>query len=642
MGSFGIPGFDTGIDVQGLVEQVLYIERAPIRALESEKKAFQNKINAYNDLNSKLSALLSSLDALNSADSFSAKKTSSSDEEILTATAGGDASPGTYQIQVSRLALFDNYVSDSTFTDANGVIGMGSFDLTVGSETTSITIDTTNNTLEGLRNTINNSGAAVRASIIYDGSGYRLTITSEESGSGNAISIANNTLTLSDGSLPLSLTRTHSIADESELDASLVVNGLAITSTSNEVIGVIEGVTLNLKGTSGTVNTVVVSNDLETVADAIQEFVDHYNEAYSFLNSQFTYVEAAGSAGALAGESLVRNIQSALADVVSRSIGGITGPLNNLAAAGIEMQNDGTLQVNQSRLEANLADDFSALRNLFIATAQATHASIEYVGSGSGTAAGTYEIDISQAAEAAQILSPNAIGGTLGVDETLTFSLGSNTSIVTLTSAMTVDEVVAAMNAQFSADALALIASKDGTDHLVVTSSTKGSAAAITAISNQTNPSVGTGIGTSGVSDIGVDVAGTFTDTSTGTVYSATGKGDVLIGAEGPVIDLRIQFLGSTTGTFGTISVTFGYAEKLERTLDSYVDSLEGPISGAVEYLEANIRRIDDDIQNLEDRLVYRERYLTDEFSRVNQALQELSYLQTTLSQQLGVLDSLT
>ena len=78
MATFGIPGFDTGIDVQGLVEQILYIEREPIRTLEGEKKTFQNKINAYNDLNSKLSALLSSLDTLNSSDSFSAKKTTSS------------------------------------------------------------------------------------------------------------------------------------------------------------------------------------------------------------------------------------------------------------------------------------------------------------------------------------------------------------------------------------------------------------------------------------------------------------------------------------------------------------------------------------------------------------------------------------
>ncbi|MGW8181010.1 MAG: flagellar filament capping protein FliD, partial [bacterium] len=132
-----------------------------------------------------------------------------------------------------------------------------------------------------------------------------------------------------------------------------------------------------------------------------------------------------------------------------------------------------------------------------------------------------------------------------------------------------------------------------------------------------------------------------FTDTATSTVYSATGTGDVLVGAEGPVTGLQVQYFGTTTGTFGNISVTFGYAESLERALESYVDSLEGPISGAVEYLETNIRRIDDDIEDIELRLVYRERYLTAEFSRVNQALQELSYLQTTLDQQLSQLDSL-
>ena len=99
--------------------------------------------------------------------------------------------------------------------------------------------------------------------------------------------------------------------------------------------------------------------------------------------------------------------------------------------------------------------------------------------------------------------------------------------------------------------------------------------------------------------------------------------------------------LSSSTGNFGTVSFTFGYAERLERVIDSYVDSLEGPISGAVESLEANIRRIDDDIDDMEDRLTVRERFLTDQFTRVNQALQQLAYLQSTLSAQLSQLDAL-
>jgi len=407
------------------------------------------------------------------------------------------------------------------------------------------------------------------------------------------------------------------------------------------VAGVIEGVTLNLKGTSDAVTTIVVSNDVDSVESAIQEFVDQYNAAYEFINSQFQYVEIADSAGVLAGDSLVRNIQSALAGVVSRSISGLVGPLDNLAAAGVEMQNDGTLRINDSKLATNLSENFSALRDLFIAAASTTHSSIEYLGSSSSTEPGTYEINITQAAEVAQVVSPNAVGVSLGVDETLTITLGSLTSIVNLTAAMSVDDVVDAINAQFLSDGMGLNASKDGSDHLVITSDQKGSEISFTVVSDQTNPGVGTGIGTAGLSDAGLDVAGTFTDTTTSTVYSATGSGDVLVGSEGPVTDLRIQVLSSSTGNFGTVSFTFGYAERLERVIDSYVDSLEGPISGAVERLEANIRRIDDDINDIEDRLMVRERFLTDQFTRVNQALQQLAYLQSTLSAQLAQLDTL-
>jgi flagellar hook-associated protein 2 len=639
MGSFNLAGLGGGMDVQAIVQQLMYLEREPVRRLEERKNDFQHKIDAYNKLESNLSSLLSNLDALNDPESFSARAATSSNDSVLTANATSSSAPGTYQIQVSRLALFDNHASDSTFSSSSAAIGTGSFDLRVGDQVTTIEIDASENTLEGLKNEINRADAGATAAIINDGSGYRLTITSQESGAANAITIENNSLTLSDGSTPFAFSRTHTIADEAELDASLTVNGLSVTSSSNQVSGVIEGVTVNILSTSETTTTLIISNDTDRVKEAIQEFVDAYNETYSFINSQFEYYESVESSGDLAGEALVRSIQSDLGRIVSRSLEGTSGSLSTLSSVGVQLNNDGTLELDSSTLDQVLADNFNDVKELFVAVGTASHAAINYLGSSANTSAGTYEIEITQLAEAAQVVSSNAISTTLGVDETLTITSDSVTSIVSLTSLMTIDDVVEALNDQFDADELSLSASKDGSDHLVITSNQVGSSVSFTVVSD--TDVGGTGFGTSGQSDTGVDVAGTLTDEATATVYSASGSGNVLVGSEGPVQDLRLEFDGTSIGSYGTISFTTGYADQLSRLLEGYTDSLEGPITGTLDRLESSIRTIDKDIQNWEDRLVLREAALTKQFSLANQALQELSFLQSSLSSQLNQLNSL-
>ncbi len=134
MGSVG-GAFGGGLDVQGIVQQILFVEAAPIRRLESEKGSIESRISAYNSLTSKLSSLQSTIESLNSSENFGARLAKSSDEDSLTANATSDAAVGTYQIQVSRLALFDNFASDSSFVASDAAIGTGSFDLTVGTTT---------------------------------------------------------------------------------------------------------------------------------------------------------------------------------------------------------------------------------------------------------------------------------------------------------------------------------------------------------------------------------------------------------------------------------------------------------------------------------------------------------------------------
>ncbi len=633
MGGFGVQV--GSLDVSSIVSQLMYAERAPVRRLDSQITNFQNKIDAYNKLNSNLSALLSSLTDLSDPDVFSSKSTTSSDKSILEASASGSASQGTYQIQVDRLALYDNFVSDGGFSTSTETIGTGSFDLVVAGSSYAVTIDSSNNTLDGLRKAINLSEAPVNASIINDGAGYRLTITSEESGSDNAIAVQNNTLTLSDGSTSLTLSRTHDIADVGELDAGLTVNGLAVTSSSNQVDDVIEDVTIDLKSASTSTVTLTVANDKEAVKAKIQAFADSYNKAYQFLNSQFEVIGTTGRAGTLAGDSIVRTIQSQLSSVVSGGITGLGGNLTTLGSAGIDLQNDGTLKIDTSDLDKVLDDHFDEISGLFAAIADTTNVRVSYISHTPSTSAGTYQVDISTAPEAAIVTAPNAIATTLGTNELLTFTLGPQTSQVSLTSDMTLEQVVQAINTQLEADGLGLSAEQSGTS-LVLTSDAEGDGVTFTVTSDVDG--AGTGIGTTGLSDTGVSVAGTFTDPSTGAVYEATGRGNALTGSSGDATGLKVRFTGDSPGTFGTVTITLGFASQLSRLVTTLTDSLEGPIHNAIEGYESTIRSIHSDIDNIEQRLTLRESYLMDQFTRANQALQQLSYLQSSLGSQLGSL----
>ncbi len=629
MGGFQIPG--GGLDVRQIVDQLMYIEAVPIRRLEDRGSLFQQKIDAYEALQTRLSELAGKIGALNSPDNFAARLAKSSNEDILTADASSTAAEGTYNITVNRLALVDNFVTDATFTESDEVIGTGSFDLTVGSETTNITIDGTNNTLEGLKNAINNSGANARAAIVNDGSGFRLTVTSQGSGSENAISVANNTLQLGDSS-PLTFSRTHIIADTSELDAELIVNGLTITSSGNSVANVIEGVTLDLTGTSASTVSLTISNDTDQVREGIQDFVDAYNDAVGFINSQFTVVSASGRGGTLAGDGLLRRVQSDLGAIVRTSIEGTGTSLSTLGSAGISLQSDGTLEIESSKLDDALDENFNDFSKLFLATATTTNSNVLFESVGSSTEAGSYEVEITQAAESATLSSPNSISGLLGVDETLTITFGSTTSVVNLLSTQDLDSIIDSLNAQFDTDDVGLVASKDAGQNLIITSEAVGSATSFTVVSDVDGS--GTGFGTTGLSDSGLDVQGTFRDLETGSLLAATGSGNFLIGAEGGAKNLSVRILGSTIGILGDVNVTLGYAERFERALEGYTDEFNGPVQEIVGRLEGQIRGLEDEITDIELRLELRREQLTAEFTRADNALRQLAQLQGQLSGQ--------
>lgn len=177
-------GLATGLDTNAIVDQLMALERQPITRLQTDKTWFESRQEAYGALNDKLQSFLSNVESLGSSDGLRKKSVSSSSEDFFSVTAGTDALPGTnYQVEVVALAQVQKDVSQGYSSKTAQNFGLGDLTLTVGdADPVVVTIDETNNSLEGVMNAINDADAGVNASIINDGTDtpYRLVLTGDE------------------------------------------------------------------------------------------------------------------------------------------------------------------------------------------------------------------------------------------------------------------------------------------------------------------------------------------------------------------------------------------------------------------------------------------------------------------------------
>jgi len=363
MGSYGIASIGSssgngGIDVQGLVDQVLYAERAPERQWQAQQVQLNSQAAAYRDINARLLDLKTKIDALKDlSGKFNTKLAASSNTSVLIASANATAAVGNHTVVVSTLATTSSCYS-AQLASSSTTFATGSFDLQVGSGTpTTITVDSTNNTLDGLAATINNLDLGVTASVITDAGGARLSLVSNSSGAPGDLTISNNTT---------GLTFTKAV---SGTNAVLTVDGIPIESASNTVTGVIPGITLSLiSAAPASQVSLSIQPDPTAAKAAINDFVTSYNAVIGAINAQFTYDATTKKAGVLAGDSSLRVVQQQLLNDVSYTITGNDG-ITSLYSIGLGLANDGTLTVDTVKLDDALSSNFAAVQNLFQSTA---------------------------------------------------------------------------------------------------------------------------------------------------------------------------------------------------------------------------------------------------------------------------------
>jgi flagellar hook-associated protein 2 len=656
--SYSINLMSSSIDVASIVENLMYVERAPVRAMESKVSTLQSKISAYQSLNTKLSALSDKLNALLygggeaplvqpysfsdrlSESIFAQCNIISSDEATVSATASSAAAGGSYSLTVGSLAQAQAQVSSSFADTTSTSLGTGTITITTGSgDPVTVSINNTNSTLSGVRDAINNAQAGVTATIINDGSStpYRLMITANDTGTANAFTM---TSSLSGGQA-LTFEQTQAAAD-----AQFVLNGVSITKSSNTISDVINGITFTLKDVSAAPVTLRAERDTDAIVAALNEFVTAYNAVNSFINDQFAYNSTTQKAGVLAGDSTVRRVQSMLQNPLIQSVKNQYTSLTVAGQAGLGFTRDGSLTLDETKFRKAFNDNLTGVAALFLGngtaagSVTASDSRVNYGGKTSATQAGTYAIQIDALARQASASGNQSITS-LSDDETLTISDGSRTATVSLLQDDSLSTVLSKINSALIAQGMAATAKDDGTGKIQISTNNYGSSRTLTIFSDSEDVPGTTGFGTTPVTVNGTDVAGTING------HAAIGSGLTLTGASGqPEEGLSVSISQTTTGNYGTVTVaseTQGVAGgsvlmSLFSALDGLTDSLSSPIINASDGLKKNIESLNDQISEYEARLAKREEMLTAEYDAADQALRLMTVLQSSLESQINSL----
>ncbi len=346
------------IDVNSIVSQLMTIESRPLTLLQTKEAALNAQVSSYGTLSSSVSSFQTAMSGLSDLSKFKVFTAASSDNTVLTATASSSAAAGSHTVEVVRSAEQHKLFSATSFAETDTLAAATTATITVG--TTAFSVDLSGKTLKDAATAINEASdnAGVTATVSNVDGGYKLLLTSKDTGSSNALSIAYS------GADPFSFTTINQDRNASggftsaDLDAVMILDGsasLTATRSSNTVTDLIGGVTLNL-AKAGTV-TVTTARDTDTITKSVQAFADAFNS----LRSAISVLKK----GSLASDSNLLSIDSQIMSVINTPPSGLTGSYNYLSQVGLSIQKDGTMTLDSTALNSALNADFSGVANLF-------------------------------------------------------------------------------------------------------------------------------------------------------------------------------------------------------------------------------------------------------------------------------------
>jgi flagellar hook-associated protein 2 len=233
-------------------------------------------------------------------------------------------------------------------------------------------------------------------------------------------------------------------------DASIRLDGVTLSSHDNSVENVIPGITLSLlKADPATAVTLSIDRDIDAIMGKIEGFVNAYNTVAAYIKEQQSYDQEKGEPGGkLFGDGTLSSIKSDLTSTLIRQVWGVSSELSTLGLVGIRVDKEGQLSINDDKLRGYLKTNSNDIKTLFSADGSTDAGTLEYISSSRDTKAGTYVVNITQAATQSTTPSVTAVGGVLGADETLTIREGTRTATISLTSGMTLSDIINAVNTE--------------------------------------------------------------------------------------------------------------------------------------------------------------------------------------------------
>jgi flagellar hook-associated protein 2 len=350
-----LSGFNN-IDFSQVLNALMAQERLPVNQLTSQRTALTNQKAFFSQFASKLAALDSAADALNSANAFDGRSATVSDSTAASIQVGGSTPRGSYSIAVSSLARAQVTGTSSTHADRDTTVVADGGTLTIGGVAVTLAGPVT---LDGLADAINStSGIGVTAAVVQNGSNFQLTLTGQSTGAANGFAIANG---LTGGA---GVAFAASNAQEAS-NAAGTVNGIAFSTASNTVDGVIPGSTLQLVKTAPVENPIVVTitGDRGSVKELVRKVRLAYNEVVAFIDDQQMAAKEKNPAS-IGRDPLVRNLRSELARVLNteRSVGGV---FTAISQVGLSFSRTGTLEFNEAEFDAALDRDQAGVQALF-------------------------------------------------------------------------------------------------------------------------------------------------------------------------------------------------------------------------------------------------------------------------------------
>jgi len=657
---FSIDGLVSGLDTTSIIEGLVSLQKSQVDRLNVKKSEILTEQAAFQGVEARLLSLKSSMSQLNrsSGSVFDQTTASSSDESILTVTSQSKAIPGSYNVRVNSLARA-HQIGSQGFSDPSTTISTGTISFQVGDRAaTEITIDSSNNTVDGLVNAINTQSDDVSASIVFDqaNSANRILLTSKYTGEANEINVTNNLVTPT-GSEVLPDFSGAAIQDAANAQLQLGSGAGAIVAEydSNVIDGLIDNVTLNLESADASKDiNIKVTRDTDSAQTAIEGFVESYNSMIQYIDDQTAFNTSTNTASPLLGNRTVSTLKTTLSSMVTESVPGLSSSVNRFSQLGIDIDNSGKLIINSSELESALQGNTDGIeptdiQRVFGMSGVSDNSGVSFLLGSTRTKASTsaYQVDILQAAERGSVTATSALDSSIVIDSSnnqIQLSIDSlETDAITLEpGTYTQEELASHLQSRING-----IDTRDFDDvdislesgFLEITSQRYGRSSEISAISGTASSILGFDGTETGV---GQDVAGSFI--VDGVVETATGTGRVLIGDSDNdnTADLQVRVTLTSTQVSGGVEANLDVSRGISSSLDKYfgelLDTSVGTIKTAEEDFTLRIESLDASIARVNAISESKTEDLIAQFTALERVLSDLQGTSSFLTSQLASL----